>query len=342
MDISRIFATSFCDEEGNFKNTFSQEDLQRIYDHKLFKCFLPTHLGGLGMDLHETLDVIRQCAYLSGSLGWLIQIGNGGNYFVTNLEQSAADDLFSAPDAVIAGSGTPTGTAVKTTGGYSFTGKWRFCSGSDYATLFTATCKVEGSEEIISGVIPREEVTVLPDWDTLGMRLTSTNSISLDQVFVPHKHIFKTLERKSYFDLPILDLPFVIYAQVFFIHVVYGMVARLLDEAEKLFEKKRVFWSMNKPVKYTKVRLALENGRSLLQQFERETDALTRELEEHQLENLIFQEDIKVTIINQNNVLRQYCHETFNLFGMDVLYRQHPVCVFYTDILTIAQHSLLN
>lgn len=342
MNIAALFSDSFKDSNGLYTNAFTTKELQLIHEHRLFKCFLPEHLGGLAMNLSETLDIIEQCAYLNGSLGWLIQIGNGGNYFVTNLEKSVADQLFTPADAVIAGSGTPTGTARRVSGGYMFTGQWRFCSGADYATLFTATCKIEGSEEVISGIVPRSDVTIIPDWDTSGMQQTSTHSISLNEQFVPNGHIFKTLERRSYFDLPILDLPFVIYAQAFFIHVIYGLIRRILDETERMFESKKHFWHAHKPVKFTKVRLAIENGRNRLSTCRNEVNVLIAELEKSQLENIAFHEDVKVSIIKQSLELKQYAHDTFSLLGMDALYRNHPLNTAYMDLITICQHSLLN
>src|SRR5690606_10187199 len=128
----------------------------------------------------------------------------------------------------------------------------------------------------------------------------------------------------------------------FFIHVVYGLIQRILDETELLFNAKKHFWSSQKPVKFTKVKLALENGRNKLANCKNETHALISELEKTQLENPLFHEDVKVSIIKQGLELKQYAHDTFTLLGMDVLYRHHPLNVAYMDLITISQHTLLN
>ncbi len=86
MNIQQLFSNSFKSKDGSYSNTFTSKELEIIQENKLFKCFLPKNLGGLEMNLFRTLDVIEQCAYINGSLGWMIQIGNGGNYFVTNIQ----------------------------------------------------------------------------------------------------------------------------------------------------------------------------------------------------------------------------------------------------------------
>jgi hypothetical protein len=88
--------------------------VELLFRERLFKCFLPTELNGLGLSLTETMQVIRECAYINGSLGWLVQIGNGGNYFASCFPEPISKELFSPLSAVIAGSGAPSGSAVKT------------------------------------------------------------------------------------------------------------------------------------------------------------------------------------------------------------------------------------
>lgn len=342
MNVRQLFSNSFKTTDGKYNNVFTEKELNLIHENKLFKCFLPEHLGGLGMGLNDTLSVILDCAYMNGSLGWMIQIGNGGNYFITNLSSAVAEELFSPKEAVLTGSGTPTGVAKPTEGGYIFSGISRCASGSNYATLFTLTAYIEGTKDIISAIIPREKVRVINDWDTIGMRLTSTNTVAFEPVFVPQERVFKTSHRVSYFDLPILDLPFVIYAQAFFMYVVFGLVERFLDEAGTILESKKNFWQIEKPERYQKAMISIQKGRTLLSKSKALCRDLFDQIEHDKLHDTEFHEHTQIQIVREAIELKQYAHDSFPIYGMEVLDRKHVMNVVYSDLITICQHALLN
>lgn len=342
MNIQQLFSNSFKSEDGSYSNTFTANDLKIIQENKLFKCFLPKNLGGLEMNLFQTLDVIEQCAYINGSLGWMIQIGNGGNYFVTNIQEEIAEELFSQKNAVLTGSGTPTGIAKPVNGGYEISGISRCSSGSEYATLFTATAYIENSEEIISAIIPRNEVEIINDWNSMGMRLTSTNTTKFDKVFVPHERIFKTSERISYLNIPILDLPFVIYAQAFFIHVIYGLLQRFLATAREILDEKGTFWREKKPERYDAIQQMINEGNALINSSKQLTNSQFRSIENEELNNEIFHEEVRTSVVTNCQQMKQFVHTSFPLFGMDVLNRDHVMNIVYCDMITICQHGLFN
>lgn len=342
MNIQQLFSNSFKLEDGSYSNTFTSKELEIIQENNLFKCFLPKNLGGLEMNLFQTLDVIEQCAYINGSLGWMIQIGNGGNYFVTNIQTEIAAKLFSPKNAVLTGSGTPTGIAKPVNGGYEISGISRCSSGSEYATLFTATVYIENSEEIISAIIPRNEVEIINDWDSMGMRLTSTNTTKFDKVFVPDERIFKTSERISHFNIPILDLPFVIYAQAFFIHTIYGLLQRFLDCSHQILNEKGAFWQEKKPERYEAIKQMIKDGNVLINSTKQLTNSQFRSIENEELNNELFHEEVRVSVIANCQRMKQFVHDSFPLFGMDVLNRDHVMNVVYCDMITICQHGLLN
>ena len=79
--LTQLLKAHFTHVDGSYKNEITPEVINTIFEHGLFKLFLPQALGGLGLGMIDTLALIREAAYLNGSLGWLIQIGNGGMYF---------------------------------------------------------------------------------------------------------------------------------------------------------------------------------------------------------------------------------------------------------------------
>ena len=88
----------------------------------------------------------------------------------------------------------PRGEATKVDGGYVVSGRKVFCSqssaGAVMSTMFAYDDPEQGRRVLNMAVpIASEGVTILDDWDTLGMRGTASNSIVLEDVFVPDERV---------------------------------------------------------------------------------------------------------------------------------------------------------
>lgn len=341
-DIELHFKNCFIDDAGNSYNEIREKELAVLREQKLLKCFLPKEYGGLALGLLDTLNVIEECSFVNGSLGWLVQIGNGGSYFITNLEKSVAKELFSPENAVLTGSGTPTGSAKKVNGGYDFSGFSKFCSGSDYATLFTATAFIEGTNEIITGIVPREQVLISKTWNPMGMKATSSYTSNFDQVFVPDNRVFNTNFRISHFELPILNLPFLLFAQAFFIHVVYGLIAHFLEEAAFFLNRKRELWLTHLPKRIVEVETLILITNELLIASKEESTSHFLRLENGEEYTKANQDTLRNTIIESATKLKNQVYSNFYLFGMDVLDENHVMNIIFNDLVTVTQHQLLN
>src|SRR5690606_30902618 len=89
------------------------------------------------------------------------------------------------------GDGTdPVGTARPAPGGYVVSGRKSFVSqapvGAAMATMFTLDDPERG-RRVLNMSIPlaSEGVTIIDNWDTMGMRGTASHDVDLDEVFVP-------------------------------------------------------------------------------------------------------------------------------------------------------------
>jgi acyl-CoA dehydrogenase len=83
----------------------------------------------------------------------------------------------------------PRGRAEKVDGGYRVSGRKTFCSqapvGSVMSTMFPFEDPDEGTLVLNMAVPMGEGVTVLDNWDALGMRGTGSHDVEIDDVFVP-------------------------------------------------------------------------------------------------------------------------------------------------------------
>jgi len=74
-------------------------------------------------------------------------------------------------------------------------GVWPFASGVPVSTHFiggTLAPTPAGPPRFVFVVIPREQLTILPDWGEdrfMGMRASGSNSVRVENVFVPEHHV---------------------------------------------------------------------------------------------------------------------------------------------------------
>ena len=78
-------------------------------------------------------------------------------------------------------------------GGYRVNGKWGFASGSFYATWFTGGVNVVDDSGRVTGIgmvlAPRSDFSIEDTWFVAGMNGTASNTVVLEDVFVPTDHL---------------------------------------------------------------------------------------------------------------------------------------------------------
>lgn len=341
-DIETLFAADF-HANGSSGDGLPAAVTEKIMQQGLFKCFLPESLGGLALGLSETMEIIERCSYIDGSFGWLVQIGNGGNYFAASFDEPTAKKLFGPAHAVLAGSGTPSGTAVAVPGGWRVSGRWRYCSGADYASFFTAVCRAEGSGETFACALLREQVNVTGDWKASGLKNTSTHSIEVTDAFVPDEHLFVVGNIKWLSENPVFTFPFLGFAQCFFLALMQGLFRRLLDETQLLSGRQAAAWDSSAPGRRKRLDDVCSAARRALGQARDTLYAFTNEMEVAAGENRDrLSEQLKTEAFRQNRLIMDYAHRLFPLLGMTVLFSEHVINRVYMDMICASQHALLN
>nr|WP_237556359.1 acyl-CoA dehydrogenase family protein [Streptomyces sp. SID5914] len=156
----------------------------------LFKLTAPRRYGGHQANFATFLAVHAEMARACGSTAWVSTITNICNWTVGTASERIREDVFGAdPDARVCGVIAPSGTAVPTGDGYSVTGSWGFASGSLHATWALVGVKVTDGSGQVTGfgniVIPMDQITVKDTWHVAGMRGTGSNTLVVENVFVP-------------------------------------------------------------------------------------------------------------------------------------------------------------
>lgn len=154
----------------------------------------PKRFGGLEFGLPTFAEVISEIGRGDPSAAWCLGLGIGHTLTLASYwPEQAQEEIFNNPLGYFRSNHrfVPMGTARPVAGGYIVNGTWDYCSGIQYASHFKATARVEAEGQPprqVVVVIPAGQYTVLDDWGgdrILGMRASGSNSVKVEDVFVP-------------------------------------------------------------------------------------------------------------------------------------------------------------
>lgn len=321
-----------------------EQVLQIIYDKRLFKWFVPERYNGRLTGLSEALRVFEEASSIDGSFGWLVTIGSGGGYFVSCFPPNVSEEVYAAPEAVIAGSGTPTGTAARVEGGYRVTGAWKYCSGAPFATTFTATALIDGGPDVLAFALRPDQVEVVPDWRSFGLRATGSHSIVVKDAFVPSERAFQ-VGNPQYDDHSIYRYPFAPFAVASFAAVSLGIGKHFLEQASLILKEQRDRWDHSHPARTAAVEELLAQGTLRLQQHaDSFYEAIDRSWSAHGQGGSAEHEHLQAVQAGRAlaSAALSAAQAVFPLLGMTVLMEDHPLNRIWRDLHTVCQHASLQ
>jgi alkylation response protein AidB-like acyl-CoA dehydrogenase len=180
--------------------TWVADSYRHLCDAGMLALAVPAELGGRGATIRQTAMVMRELAHHCGSTALAMSMHQHSTAFLawryrhgipgaeTVLRRIAADDL------VIVSTGgadftRPRGHATRVEGGVRVSGRKIFASQSVAGTVMSALFPLDddGGRRVLSVTIPLNDpgVTIHDNWDTLGMRGTASNDVTITDVFVP-------------------------------------------------------------------------------------------------------------------------------------------------------------
>lgn len=193
---------SIHDAEG----TFVAENYELLRQHKLFSAPIPAELGGGGATHREMCEVVREMARYDGSTALAFAMHT---HLLATLVWRHRHQLtppsepvlrkIAAEELVLVSTGGSdwlegSGTAIKVEDGYRISGRKVFSSGSPGGNLLLTTAVYDDPEQgpvvlHLAVSLKGDGVTILDDWNTMGMRGTGSNSVVLENIFVPEAGI---------------------------------------------------------------------------------------------------------------------------------------------------------
>jgi alkylation response protein AidB-like acyl-CoA dehydrogenase len=165
-----------------------------------FRVGFPASRGGPEMSLTDQTRMVEAVATVDASIAWNVCVLAATGFYAGRLDDAAFAELYPELDLPTCGSFHPKGQAVEVPGGYRVTGRWKFGSGIRAADRIVAgaevlrdgekVLKADGSVLTLGVWLPPEQVTLLDDWHTIGLRGSSSQGYTVTDAFVPHGHCF--------------------------------------------------------------------------------------------------------------------------------------------------------
>ena len=166
-----------------------------ILESGLYGVMKPARYGGSELGTETMIDVTVELASAEPSTGWVYMLWTAHMWMQAMWPEKAMDEMWENPNALASSVVSTTGDVVAVDGGYSWTGRGFFSSGVDHCNWLTALVPIvrDGERaEMRWLLIPREDLEIIDDWHTLGLRGTGSKTIVLNDIFIPE---YRTVTR---------------------------------------------------------------------------------------------------------------------------------------------------
>ena len=207
---------------GDKQDKFATENYQQLKEMKFFSAMTPEELGGGGVNYSQMCKLIKQIAQyhpstaLSASMHQHIIAANHFNYVHGKPGQAVLEKVI-ANELVLVSTGAgdwlaSNGTLTKTEGGFLFSATKHFASGSPEGDVLVTSGPYEDPDlgwQVFHFPVPTSSkgVKVLDNWHPMGMKGTGSNSVEIDEVFIPEASIALRRPRGDYHTVWCVVLP---------------------------------------------------------------------------------------------------------------------------------------
>lgn len=195
----------------------SRQTVEEMKEAGLFRVLQAKRWGGYEMDPDVFSEVQIALAEGDMSAAWIYGVIGVHAYHLCLFDDQAAQDVWSEDSSVLISSPyMPGGVAKRVPGGFEFSGRWAYSSGSDHCPWTFLGGFVEGDPtDYRSFLLPRKDCKFVDTWHTLGLAATGSHDITVEKAFVPEHRTHKFIDGftgqnpgLAFNDGPIFRMPF--------------------------------------------------------------------------------------------------------------------------------------
>ena len=228
--------------QADAEATISQNVVNVIIEEGINKLILPKEYGYPQIDFTTFTNMVKTVGYYNLSAAWLTYFYSLHNSWVPFLSKKRMDEIY-ATGGLIADIFAPVGKVERCEGGFLLSGKWNYVSGVNYAEwiALAAIYQFEGEHqpERIGLAVKVSELSIIRDWDSLGLRGSGSNTVIADRVFIPEDMVFRfseIIENRKPHKLEI-DEDYLYYNVPYFSAFYVGFAAMAMGAAERVLDE---------------------------------------------------------------------------------------------------------
>ena len=345
---------------ANEARRLSAQTIQDMKDAGFFRILQPSRYGGYEMDPRVFFEVQTIVAAACPSTAWVLGVVAVHNWQLALFDPKAQEEVWGEDTSVlISSSYMPVGKVTPVEGGYRFSGRWGFSSGSDHCDWaflggFVPPSEASGGHpDMRTIMIPKSDYRIEDTWHVAGLKGTGSNDVVVEDVFVPEHRTHRFADgfrQKSpghaVNDAPLFKLPF---GQLFVRSVSstsIGVLQGMLDAYKEVIGAKisradgaKVAEDHTAQALCAKAATTLRECRIVLDQnFEEMMDCVTHDRPIDMEKRVQYRYDSSRTV--------ERCHEAVNaLFsagGGGALFLDHPMQRYFQDMQGCRAHYANN
>lgn len=176
-----------CESLGRLPDQTSRDFIERGF----YRILQPRRFGGYEFELPVFTRVAIELARGCPSSAWAFTLTAGHTHLLSAFfsEECQVDVYGQDGEVRMPGNFRP-GRATPVDGGFNVSGAWDYVSGCDSATQLVLGASVPpelngGQPYNFISIIDRKYVTIIDNWDVLGLRGTGSRRVVVEDVFVP-------------------------------------------------------------------------------------------------------------------------------------------------------------
>lgn len=184
----------------------TQRTAQVLRDSGVIRLYQPTEFGGYEAHPVEFMESAMAVAAASPSAGWVTGVVGVHPWEIAMMDPRLQEEIWGEdPDTWTASPYAPFGQARKVDGGFLFTGRWPYSTGTDHSDWVILGGMVVGDDgqptmppDIRHFVIPRQDYEILEDtWNVLGLKGTGSKDVSMTDVFIPDYRVVEATKMSN-------------------------------------------------------------------------------------------------------------------------------------------------
>ncbi|MFD0899690.1 acyl-CoA dehydrogenase family protein [Actinomadura sediminis] len=171
-----------------------------LRDAGAIRMLQPAAHGGLEVHPREFAETVMGIAALDGSSGWCAGIVGVHPWEMAYADPKVREEIWGEdPNTWIASPYAPMGVARPVDGGYVFSGRWQFSSGTDHCDWIFLGGMLGDTEgrpvqppRMLHLILPRSDYEIVEDsWNVAGLKGTGSKDVIVRDAFVPDYRVLE-------------------------------------------------------------------------------------------------------------------------------------------------------